>query len=544
MASAASPDKETKHRPFKAGIDGKQARQRREEVTIELRKNAREEMITKRRYQGQTSQFATVNSTITANENQPAPDEIEKRLKELPQLVAAVNGTDVQKQLEAVTHFRKLLSIERLPPIEEVIATGVVPTLIRFLKNHQYPNLQFEAAWAVTNIASGTSKHTKVVIDYGAIPIFVSLLHAPNEEVREQAVWALGNIAGDSPDFRDDVLKSNAMKPLIDLCTSTAKLTLLRNITWTLANFCRGKPQPDFEAIRPALGVLANLLYYKDDEILADACWALSYISDDNTHHNKKIQAVITTGITKRLVTLLGHESNNVKTPALRTVGNIVTGDDLQTAAILSCNVLPYLLDLLSNTKKGIRKETCWTLSNITAGSQDQIQMCIQANIFPMLIKTLRNAEFDVQKEAAWAISNATSGGSDEQLKYLVEQSVIPPLCNLFSCQDPKIVMVAMEGIENILRVGRKEAETSNTQNRYAEFVEECQGLTDLEKLQGHDSEDIYNKALKILREFFESEDDDEQHAPTVAEGQAEFQFGSGMADGSSAQQPDYGFGK
>jgi hypothetical protein len=51
-------------------------------------------------------------------------------------------------------------------------------------------------------IASGTSDDTRHVIDCGAIPVFVRILRSPSEEVREQAVWALGNVAGDHANTR------------------------------------------------------------------------------------------------------------------------------------------------------------------------------------------------------------------------------------------------------------------------------------------------------------------------------------------------------
>lgn len=80
-------------------------------------------------------------------------------------------------------------------------------------------------------------------------------------------VWALGNIAGDSPVCRDLVLQQGAMGPLLQQLTDRSKLSMLRNATWTLSNFCRGKPQPSFEHVRPALPTLAQLIHSVDEEV-------------------------------------------------------------------------------------------------------------------------------------------------------------------------------------------------------------------------------------------------------------------------------------
>lgn len=76
-----------------------------------------------------------------------------------------------------------------------------------------------------------------------------------------QAVWALGNVAGDSPKCRDLVLGQGALVPLLAQLNEHAKLSMLRNATWTLSNFCRGKPQPPFDQVEE----YALLIHYESN---------------------------------------------------------------------------------------------------------------------------------------------------------------------------------------------------------------------------------------------------------------------------------------
>ena len=80
----------------------------------------------------------------------------------------------------------------RNPPIDALINSGFLPVLVNCLAVNDNPSLQFEAAWALTNIASGTSQQTQAVVEANAVPLFLQLLRSPQQNVCEQAVWALG----------------------------------------------------------------------------------------------------------------------------------------------------------------------------------------------------------------------------------------------------------------------------------------------------------------------------------------------------------------
>ncbi|EER03743.1 importin alpha, putative [Perkinsus marinus ATCC 50983] len=487
---------------YKKTGDFEDSRRRREDEAVQIRKAEKEKQLAHRRRMDMEATQLTSNAQ-SGSSGMP-------NLAELQEAVIGCNAADPDTQFKATQYVRRLLSIEKNPPIQYVIDAGVVPRMVTFLQDTQRPKLQFEAAWVLTNIASGTRAQTETVVAAGTIPLFIALLGSPDAEVREQAVWALGNIAGDSPRLRDMVLDANVLPGMMNLFNDDSdKFSLFRNATWALSNLCRGKPQPPLQAVAPALPLLSQLINSNDVEVITDACWALSYVTDGPS---ERIQAVLDTGACPRLVELLKHDSSLVQTPALRSVGNIVTGDDNQTQQVLNCGGLASLHALLYSPKKNLRKEACWSISNITAGNREQIQECINSGMFGKLIELLTNAEFDVKKEAAWSVSNATAGGTPEQVDYLVQNGCIKPLCDLLDVTDTKIVGCCLEGIDNILRVGvlAQERNPDLAENPYLHLIEEADGMTKIEDLQADQNDVIYEKAVHILESYFPVEEDDE----------------------------------
>lgn len=242
------------------GLTNDEMRRRREETTIELRKSKREDSLSKRRNIVATNDSA---SSLSLADDFSEPKETARDGACGQEHVAPLMSSDYDAILGACVGLRRILSKERNPPIQDVVNLNVVPRLVELLSGNGIPadcprevaeKIIFESAWALTNIASGESQHTMVVVQANAVPIFIQSMLSTNKDIREQSVWALGNIAGDSPALRDYVLQCNVMMNLLQVIMEEASnprpnLPLLRNAVWTVSNLCRNKPPPAWDQV-------------------------------------------------------------------------------------------------------------------------------------------------------------------------------------------------------------------------------------------------------------------------------------------------------
>jgi len=158
--------------------------------------------------------------------------------------------------LDTVSRFRKLLSREYNPPIDEVIDCGAVQYFVQYLDPTQIEQycqikktddepidpsktivisklqlyaLQLEVDWCISNIVSGTSDHVKYIVEMGCVPLLINLLKSEDCDVRRQCAWTIGNIGGDSEAMIDYLIGLGAINHLIKLMEMDLTILTIRN---------------------------------------------------------------------------------------------------------------------------------------------------------------------------------------------------------------------------------------------------------------------------------------------------------------------------
>lgn len=155
MLPSPSPAKGVASSPgkgVKKGVDADDSRRKREATTISLRKDKKEDSLAKRRRDPSGGSSSSSSTRPDPPGSLPDPA-LKLKLDQLPMDMAMLRSDDPVEQLEAVTRFRKLLSIERNPPIAEVIAAGAVPRLVQYCMCYDNRELLFEAAWCARGAA-------------------------------------------------------------------------------------------------------------------------------------------------------------------------------------------------------------------------------------------------------------------------------------------------------------------------------------------------------------------------------------------------------
>jgi hypothetical protein len=492
------------------------SRRRRVETTVQLRREKRGNELNKRRNIDETAEYESEVSDYEKDkvQFQYTLADIRKVLTENP---------SIEDLRNVFTFLRKQLSRPKDVPINEIVREGLVQALVQGLAVND-SKVQYEAAWALTNIVSGESEHTQNAVNCGATQGFIKAAYCDDDPLAEQCFWGVANIIGDCAALRDHAIECGFMDLLCHYCTPTKlaglKVTFIRTLSWVCTNLCRHKQaQLSLQHVSILLPIIKMFIEFKDDSTKADACWALSYTTDTS---DEILDLTIKSGILDSVREMLGINTPEMLGPAVRVFGNLTSGSDLHTQKVIDMGILnreiPVIMQI-ANPK--IVKEVVWMLSNVSAGTIGQIQAIIDAGLLPRILHCLRTGDFRTQSEGAWALSNLCSSGNREQVYSLAT-------CQVFQYIVPLLNVRHVEFITHILTVIKSvfNAVAALHPNQLEDFkttFEEVGGIDVVEELQNHENSAIYELCYEIIQTYFHDEDDEgENVAPIGPKGDAD----------------------
>eukprot|EP01084_Bolivina_argentea_P083850 151797_1 len=457
---------------------------------------------------------------------------------------------DFNYRYTCLQKIRRLVSFaDPPPPLNAVINTGIIPQLIYILHFNTRPKLQHESLWILTNIASGNTKQTRLLVKNNVVPSLKRILTSKytNNEIKSQAMWCIGNIVGDSIYCRNLLfVKYNIFHDCVipiltcnTCCTNKIiqidmtdknKMELFRNTSWTISNFCRkASKKVFFEQRKPIINLFNFLLAVNDIQILSDICWAISFFV--NNRHDQRCKLVIDEMFEKGIILKLinNHIMTDAKIchPTIRTLGNIIASEKSYTnewtLKMIDLGILNKYKIILTSKDKQIptQREILWTLSNMAA-NKDRFDEIIGAihdnNLFHSVMSTLKCSKFSTRKEAAWIMGNVISHcDSIKQLECINDKSfVIVFLLRLFRCDeeimsiggwDSTFGFMVLETIGHLLDLGKK---FNNYKFLYNAL--RCQGLEILENMQqGYvgKNKEFVEKVNEIIKLLKDQENDD-----------------------------------
>ncbi|CAI5723248.1 unnamed protein product [Hyaloperonospora brassicae] len=434
----------------------------------------------------------------------------------------------IEARVEALREIRLVLAgaqetrEDEFEEIEQLIALGIVPILVALLDSaaplHSASRLAEEVyrevLWCLTNIASGSYEHTKLVVP--AVPRLVELLESSSQLLAGHAAWTLGNIAADCNEFRQHLIANGVVVPLVQRLgtfgETEAAAEVAKTSAWALSNLARGfetraKPFVDAGIIpvvvqglaRPRAGALFS------DDIVVEVAWLLSFLT---AREEECLRLMLDAGLVDVLLPYFSTTDHVLLTPILRVFGNVCCGSaDHHTDAwqlpyvrrlvsAESVAFVPKLCEFLQQTgtqQTALAVEAAWVISNLAATEVAIVDRLMQAQVLPLLGQQFKEGGYDVRREVAFALTNIALT-SAAHLDDVLALDVVKGFLHLLTVADIAVVGNSLRFIENVLRVAP----------RGALLVETNEGIDALETVQFECGDERLSQwAAALVNEFY-----------------------------------------
>lgn len=321
-------------------------------------------------------------------------------------------------QFEGAFQIRKMTS-EKSPPLKELIFSNIIPELISMCYVRPIEFI-YEVCWILCNVATGDTECVCYLINNKVLDFYewVFCIEYANFEMKDIVIWAIGNIAGDSADFRDLIVSSRIFSLILAYSNTLPIFGNEKdmNLTWTFCILCKIPPSlPKSLTIKLEPRLMQVLLYNDHKAILNSACYGLSFISLHSDNFSNYTQRVL-----KRLLETLFHKSSSVSIPTCKILNNFLLYSISSWEHIKGLGLTTALIEKIKNTKNlTLKTELYKTLSNISDDKGEVARNMREQGVYEYLIQIIDKENNKIANNIIWTLMNSTQNANPEEFQYL-----------------------------------------------------------------------------------------------------------------------------
>ncbi|CAG9324340.1 unnamed protein product [Blepharisma stoltei] len=421
-------------------------------------------------------------------------------IEDIPELVEALKNPDDQSHLFAAQGFRKILSLAD-PHISEVLRAGILPYTIEWIQRYDFPELQMEGAWILTNISYGDHEYVELVVNSGALPLLINLMNSENEDVRDQAIWALGNLCGDTDEYRQLAINLGGLNELIRVVKYSQRISTIREGCWAISNICIYK-FINFQLVEEIIPLAANFLNESQHSgIISDCILILARLCEGC---EESISLLLKCGnIIPKIIWYLTSNLTMFVVPSLRVIRAISTDSSPYLKNTIKMQIIPILSGLLDSDYRGIRKDSAWCLAKLCTA--EYLDTLFVNSIFTKITNLISTENENLTKrQFLLFLTSAVSACNTAQMTQLIQMNLISTLCGALRSDDKSILTLALESLMYTLTFNRQS--TVEVNQSLLELIDECGGCQNLEDLRANPNIRIQQKLYEILNFLCEAE--------------------------------------
>lgn len=431
---------------YMGGLDLKEQLCRMEYYAVELRKEKREKQVRLRR-----ALISNLNKDQgEIDKTAPIPE------KELGTLYPILNsGIPVGSKVELLLYLlgRHEMSVEAIQAlrlmkayfsgqtqgidVEQLYTPQLVQEALWYLYREDLES-QREAAWLLANLLSLCPLAPREVLGFAGELRLIELLNSDDENLVENVLFAIGNIAGDCCQTCQRLISQGAHEAVATAIRHKSCSKKVSKVgAWVLSNLL--SYTTDVITVRTIAEVLLLLRKSQSGSVRMHVLRSIQNIA---TMRDEHIVLLFNLGLIQPLLNQYESATAQLALNLAKIFVDVSAGGTNVTQLLLDLGVLDKVQTRLNDSTELLRVRSVDVLANIAAGVKEQVSLVVNHPVLREALKKINDCSHKVKFAVSRLLSNLARRGTWDHIVALTSFGVIAVVKEGLEDSDPKVALV------------------------------------------------------------------------------------------------------